>query len=33
MPASQLRTWCGGYVDTESLKYGPKVIDIDNARK
>ena len=33
MPASQLRTWCGGYVDTESLKYGPKVIDIDDARE
>ena len=33
MPASQLRTWCGGYVDTESLKYGPKVIDIEDARK
>jgi len=33
MPAGQLRTWCGGYVDTESLKYGPKAADIDEAQE
>ncbi|MDH5455202.1 MAG: GGDEF domain-containing response regulator [Gammaproteobacteria bacterium] len=32
MPASQLREWCGGYEDTQSLKRGPTVVDIENAR-
>lgn len=33
MSASQLRTWCGGYEDTQSLKHGSAVIDIEKARK
>jgi len=33
MPADQLRTWCGGYEDTQSLKRGSTVIGIDEARK
>ena len=33
MAAEQLRTWCGGYEDTQSLKHGPKVVDIDEARR
>jgi len=33
MTAAQLEAWCGGYVDTESLKHGPTVVGIDEARK
>ncbi len=33
MPAHQLRTWCGGYEDTQSLKRGSAVVDIEKARK
>lgn len=33
MPAAQLREWCGGYEDTQSLKHGSTVIDIDKARQ
>ena len=33
MSATQLRVWCGGYEDTQSLKHGSTVIDIDKARK
>jgi len=33
MPADQLRTWRGGYEDTESLKHGSTVVGIDEARK
>lgn len=32
MPADQLRTWRGGYEDTQSLKHGSTVVEIDNAR-
>ena len=32
MPAEQLREWRGGYADTQSLKHGSTVIDIDKAR-
>ena len=32
MPAAQLRQWCAGYEDTQSLKHGSTVIDIDKAR-
>jgi len=32
MPADQLQTWCSGYVDTQSIKKGSIVIDIDGAR-
>ena len=31
MPADQLLAWCGGYEDTQSLKHGSTVIDIDKA--
>jgi diguanylate cyclase (GGDEF)-like protein len=33
MPAEQLRQWCGGYEDTQSLKHGTTIIDIDKARR
>jgi diguanylate cyclase (GGDEF)-like protein len=33
MPADQLRTWNGGYEDTQSLKHGSTVVGIDDARK
>ncbi len=33
MPAAQLREWRGGYEDTQSLKHGSTVIDIDKARQ
>jgi diguanylate cyclase (GGDEF)-like protein len=33
MPAAQLREWCGGYEDTQSLKHGATVVDIDKARQ
>jgi diguanylate cyclase (GGDEF)-like protein len=33
MPADQLRQWCGGYEDTQSLKHGSTVVGIDDARK
>ncbi|MDH3621434.1 MAG: GGDEF domain-containing phosphodiesterase, partial [Gammaproteobacteria bacterium] len=33
MPADQLRRWCGGYEDTQSLKHGSAVVDIEKARK
>ena len=33
MPAEQLRRWCGGYEDTQSLKHGSAVVDIEKARK
>ena len=33
MAAEQLRHWCGGYEDTQSLKHGSAVVDIDKARK
>ena len=33
MPAEQLRQWCGGYEDTQSLKHGSTIIDIDKARR
>ena len=33
MPAAQLREWRGGYEDTESLKHGSTVVDIDKARQ
>ena len=33
MPAAQLREWHGGYEDTQSLKHGSTVIDIDKARQ
>jgi len=33
MPADQLRTWRGGYEDTQSLKHGSTVVGIDDARK
>jgi len=33
MPAEQLRSWRGGYDDTESLKHGTTVVGIDKARK
>jgi len=29
MPAKQLREWCGGYEDTESIKHRSTVIGID----
>ena len=32
MPAAQLQQWCRGYEDTQSLKHGSTVIDIDKAR-
>ena len=32
MPADQLRSWSGGYEDTQSLKHGSTVIGIDDAR-
>ncbi len=33
MSADQLRTWCGGYEDTQSLKHGSTVVGIDKARQ
>ena len=33
MAASKIAAWCGGYVDTQSLKHGPTVVGIDEARK
>ncbi len=33
MSAVQLKAWCGGYVDTQSLKHGSTVVGIDEARK
>lgn len=33
MPADQLRIWCGGYEDTQSLKHGSTIVDIDNSRQ
>ncbi|MGB5688585.1 MAG: EAL domain-containing protein [Woeseiaceae bacterium] len=33
MPADQLRTWRGGYDDTQSLKHGSTVVGFDDARK
>ena len=33
MPANQLRTWRSGFTDTQSLKHGPTVVKIDEARK
>ena len=33
MPAEQLRDWCGGYEDTQSLKHGSTIVDIDKARR
>jgi EAL domain-containing protein (putative c-di-GMP-specific phosphodiesterase class I) len=33
MPAEQLRQWCGGYEDTQSLKHGSTIVDIDKARR
>ena len=33
MPADQLLIWCNGYVDTQSIKHGSTVIDIDKVRK
>jgi diguanylate cyclase (GGDEF)-like protein len=32
MPADQLLQWCGGYEDTQSLKHGTTIVDIDKAR-
>ena len=32
MSAEQLLIWCTGYVDTQSIKHGSTVIDIDKAR-
>ena len=33
MPADQLLIWSNGYVDTQSIKHGSTVIDIDKIRK
>ena len=33
MPADQLLQWCGGYEDTQSLKHGTTIVDIDKARR
>lgn len=33
MAASKILAWCGGYVDTQSLKHGPTVVGIEKARK
>ena len=33
MPAEQLLQWCGGYEDTQSLKHGTTIVDIDKARR
>lgn len=33
MSAAQLHAWCGGYEDTQSLKYGATVVGIDDARQ
>ncbi len=32
MPAAQFRAWCVGYEDTQSLKHGRTVVDLDKAR-
>ncbi len=33
MSAAQLKAWCEGYVDTQSLKHNSTVVGIDEARK
>lgn len=33
MPADQFRRWCDGHEDTQSLKHGSSVVDIDKLRK
>ena len=33
MPADRFMTWCGGHEDTQSLKHGSSVIDIDRVPK
>jgi EAL domain-containing protein (putative c-di-GMP-specific phosphodiesterase class I) len=32
MPSDELRRWCGGYEDTQSLNHGSTVVGIDEAR-
>ena len=32
MPADELRSWCDGYENTQSLKHGSTVVGIDEAR-
>jgi len=32
MPSDELRQWCGGYEETQSLNHGSTVIGIDEAR-
>jgi len=32
MPADRFRRWCNGHEDTQSLKHGSTVVDIDSAR-
>ena len=32
MTANQLQAWCGGYEDTQSLKYGSTIVGIDKQR-
>ena len=33
MPADQFKSWCSGHEDTQSLKHGSTVVDIDRAPK
>ena len=33
MPADQFITWCGGHEDTQSLKHGSSIVDIDRVPK
>ena len=33
MPAEQLLAWCGGYADTQSLRHGSTIVDIDKVRR
>jgi diguanylate cyclase (GGDEF)-like protein len=33
MPADEFRRWCDGHEDTQSLKHGSAVVDIDKLRK
>ena len=33
MPADQLLTWCGGYEDTQSIRHGSTIVDIDKIRR
>jgi diguanylate cyclase (GGDEF)-like protein len=33
MPADEFRRWCEGHEDTQSLKHGSSIVDIDKARK